>query len=78
MLTSRSAVDRSFWAEVERHRVTGIAGVPHSFELLERLGEPTTDLPALRYVTQAGGRMAPATTLDPNNSIRPRVADWTE
>lgn len=33
--------------------------VPHTFELLERSGFAERDLPRLRYVTQAGGRMGP-------------------
>ena len=43
------------------HAVTGLSGVPSTFAiLLRRSSLATTDLPALRYVTQAGGPMAPA------------------
>ena len=41
-------------------RISSFAGVPHSFEILERIGLRTTPLPDLRYVTQAGGRLPPA------------------
>ncbi|MGZ5405340.1 MAG: acyltransferase family protein, partial [Nocardioides sp.] len=34
-------------------------GVPYTFDLLERSGFDGRDLPRLRYVTQAGGRLAP-------------------
>ena len=37
--------------------VTNLAGVPHSFELLERAGPDVVHVPSLRFVTQAGGRM---------------------
>jgi len=59
VLTGRSVVDRCFWEEARRHRVTGVAGVPHTFELLERSGFDGERLPSLRYLTQAGGRMQP-------------------
>ena len=48
-----------FWELFRRHRGTAFAGVPYTFELLERAGFDTIDLPDLRYVTQAGGRMPP-------------------
>jgi len=59
VLTSGSVVDPCFWQLVREHRVTSFAGVPYTFELLERAGFAAMDLPSLRYVTQAGGRMAP-------------------
>jgi acyl-CoA synthetase (AMP-forming)/AMP-acid ligase II len=33
--------------------------VPYTFDLLDRVGFADMDLPSLRYVTQAGGRLAP-------------------
>lgn len=65
VLTELSVVDRCFWELVRRERATSFAGVPYTFELLERVGFAEMELPHLRYVTQAGGRMAPE-----------RVARW--
>ena len=60
LLTDHSVVDRCFWERMRRDGGTTFAGVPHTFELLDRAGFPTTStVPSLRYVTQAGGRMAP-------------------
>ncbi|CAB4766658.1 unannotated protein [freshwater metagenome] len=65
VLTETSVVDPCFWAAVDRHGVTSVAGVPHSFEMLEvsgaadRLG--AGQHPSVRVLTQAGGRMAPST-----------------
>jgi len=46
---------------VQRHRATGFSGVPSTYvlllDMLERRGH---DLASLRYLTQAGGAMAPA------------------
>ncbi|GAB1642987.1 AMP-binding protein [Krasilnikovia sp. MM14-A1259] len=59
ILTGRSVADLAFWELFRRARGTSLAGVPYTFTLLDRVGFDTMDLPDLRYVTQAGGRMAP-------------------
>jgi acyl-CoA synthetase (AMP-forming)/AMP-acid ligase II len=59
ILTDRSVVDAEFWELFRRYRGTSFAGVPYTFELLESVGFDAGNLPGLRYVTQAGGRMAP-------------------
>ena len=59
ILTERSVADAEFWELLRRHRGTTFAGVPFTFELLERVGFAEMDLPDLRYLTQAGGRMPP-------------------
>ncbi|GAB3256278.1 AMP-binding protein [Nocardioides dilutus] len=59
LLTEGSVVDRCFWDRFDDARATSFAGVPYTFELLERSGFPQRRHPSLRYVTQAGGRLAP-------------------
>jgi acyl-coenzyme A synthetase/AMP-(fatty) acid ligase len=59
VLTDRSVTDPRFWEQVREHRATSLHGVPHTFALLDRVGA-TLELPSLRYVTQAGGRLDPA------------------
>lgn len=58
-LTDRSVVDDDFWEAFTRARATTFAGVPYTFELLERSGIDWAAQPGLRQVTQAGGRLAP-------------------
>ncbi|CAN5924487.1 AMP-binding protein [soil metagenome] len=49
-------------AAIGSERCTGFAGVPLTFELLHRRAQPVpSEMPALRYVTQAGGAMSPET-----------------
>ena len=57
----------SLWSSMRSQGVTSLAGVPHTFELLESSGAPTGSVPTLRQVTQAGGRLDPA-----------RVSSWAE
>lgn len=59
VLTDLSVVDPCFWDLFRAHRATSFAAVPYTFDLLERVGFEEMDLPDLRYVTQAGGRLAP-------------------
>ncbi len=59
LLTERSVVEPAFWSEVEEASVTSIAGVPHSFDLIEASGARPLELPALRCLTQAGGKLGP-------------------
>lgn len=61
VLTDLSLVDPCFWDLVDSSGVTTLAGVPHSFDLLERSGFAERSHPSLRAVTQAGGRLAPET-----------------
>ena len=58
-LSSRSVVDAEMWNEFDEAQATSFAGVPYTFELLEKTDFDARDLPSLRYITQAGGRLDP-------------------
>ena len=58
-LTERSVVDDAFWHEFAEADATSFAGVPYTFDMLESAGFAERDLPTLRYITQAGGRLDP-------------------
>lgn len=58
-LTSRSVTEPAFWEESRAAGVTTFPGVPHTFEMLYALGFTGAELPSLRYLTQAGGKLAP-------------------
>lgn len=59
VLTELSVVDACFWDLFRNAGVTSFAGVPYTFDLLDRIGFESMSLPDLRYVTQAGGRLQP-------------------
>ena len=59
LLTDATVVDPTLWASMRTAGVTSLAGVPHTFDLLESTGAPTGSVPTLRQVTQAGGRLRP-------------------
>ncbi len=60
VVTSRSILDRQLWDEMRHHCVTHFAGVPQTFLMLKRLKFSDRDLPSLRALLQAGGRLEPA------------------
>jgi len=59
VLTDASVADERFWTLARAVSATSFAGVPYTFELLECRGFTGSELPTLRYLTQAGGRMDP-------------------
>ncbi len=63
-LTDKSLFDRGFWDFMNSAGVTSFAGVPYHYDMLKKLRFWRQDLPALRLLTQAGGRMDPAASLE--------------
>ncbi|MEV5301185.1 AMP-binding protein [Amycolatopsis methanolica] len=59
LLNPHSVAEPEFWTFFRRHEGTSLHGVPHTFDLLDRVGFDRMTLPSLRYVTQAGGKLAP-------------------
>jgi acyl-coenzyme A synthetase/AMP-(fatty) acid ligase/peptidoglycan/LPS O-acetylase OafA/YrhL len=59
LLSDESILDEVFWTAFREHGATSLHGVPYTFELLDHVGFADMSLPRLRYVTQAGGRLAP-------------------
>ena len=53
------AAHPGFLDEMRQAGCTNIAGVPYSYELMERAGVRAEGLPDLRFMTVAGGRMPP-------------------
>lgn len=59
ILTDDSILTKEFWAFFHEHEATSFAGVPYTYQILQRLQFEKMELPSLRYITQAGGRLAP-------------------
>ncbi len=60
VLSDRGLMQKEFWELVRREGVTSLAGVPYTYEMLRRLRFRSLELPRLRVLTQAGGKLAPA------------------
>ncbi|MDR1486179.1 MAG: AMP-binding protein [Planctomycetaceae bacterium] len=58
ILTELTLMDRGFWNLIKEHEPSTFGGVPYIFEMLKRLRFARMDLPFVRYITQAGGRLS--------------------
>lgn len=56
-LTEQPLMSREFWQLVKTHQVTSLAGVPFHYQMLQTLRLERMELPSLRYLTQAGGKL---------------------
>ena len=59
VLTEKNPYSKQFWNLVREHEVTSFAGVPFTYEMMDKLRITKLDLPSLRYMTQAGGKLSP-------------------
>ena len=57
VVTDKTLFDRSFWQLMREKEVTSLSGVPYTYAMLKRLRFSHMDLPALRTLTQAGGKL---------------------
>lgn len=60
LLTQKTVLEKGFWDFVKNEHATSIAGVPYTYEMLKRLRFFRMDLPYLRTMVQAGGKLNPA------------------
>ena len=57
--TEKNLFQKEFWQLVKEKNVTNFNGVPYTFEMLIRLRFFRMKLPALKKITQAGGKLDP-------------------
>lgn len=57
LLTDKPVIQKDFWTFAREQRATSIAGVPFTYEMLRRLRIFKMDLPFLKTMTQAGGKL---------------------
>lgn len=57
LLTDKAVIQREFLTFLKEGRATSIAGVPYTYEMLRRLRFLKMDLPELKTMIQAGGKL---------------------
>ena len=68
ILNDHTVIQREFWSMLEKYEATTFSGVPYTFEILDKLRFYRKDLPKLKVITQAGGKL-PA-------SLQEKMADY--
>ena len=59
LLTEKSIMQREFWNFFTEQGATSFGGVPYTYEMLDKLMFFRRNLPSLRTMTQAGGKILP-------------------
>lgn len=59
LMTQATLMDKRFWQMLQEQRATTFGGVPYIFEMLRKLRFARMNLPSLKYLTQAGGKLGP-------------------
>jgi len=58
ILTDTTLMDKLFWELLKKNNATTFGGVPYIYEMLKKLRFERMELPSLRYLTQAGGKLS--------------------
>lgn len=59
LVTEKGLMQKEFWKFFKEAGATSFGGVPYTYEMLDRLRFFRMDLPTLRTMTQAGGKILP-------------------
>lgn len=57
ILTARTIFEKEFWDLFREQEATTFGAVPYTYQILDKLHFLQMDLPSLRYITQAGGKL---------------------
>ena len=58
-MTDKGLMQKEFWNFFKTAEATSFGGVPYTYEMLDKLRFYRMDLPSLRTMTQAGGKITP-------------------
>lgn len=58
LITDKTLMDRGFWNFFKAEQATSFGGVPYTYEILDKLRLTRMDLPSLKTMTQAGGKLS--------------------
>ena len=68
-LNSSSIIQKIFWEKIYKNKITNFAGVPYTYEIMEKLDLKKFNLKFLKYTTQAGGKV-------PINTIKKLISNY--
>lgn len=60
LVTDKGLMQKEFWKFFKEEGATSFGGVPYTYEMLDRLRFYRMELPTLRTMTQAGGKLLPS------------------
>jgi len=57
LMTTKTLMQKEFWDFLREEQATSFGGVPYTYEILKRLRFFRMDLPSIKTLTQAGGKL---------------------
>jgi long-chain acyl-CoA synthetase len=75
-LSSSSMIEEKFWIDINEHNITSIAGVPYNYEMMLRLGIKNLNIPTVKKMTQAGGKLDLKKIKQVNTSLIKKEIDF--
>jgi long-chain acyl-CoA synthetase len=57
LLTSKTLMEKKFWTFLKAQKASSMSGVPYTYKILNKLQFSHMDLPSLKTLTQAGGKL---------------------
>lgn len=57
VVSDASVMRPELWSAIRTHACTSFAGVPYAYQIMRRVGFDKMELPSLRMLTQAGGKL---------------------
>jgi acyl-coenzyme A synthetase/AMP-(fatty) acid ligase len=76
IVTDSSLMGRELWDLMKNKKATNFGGVPYTYQMLKKLRFERIELPSLRYVTQAGGKLSQEQTVDFHNICSQKNIDF--
>ena len=76
VLSNSSMMEDKFWRSINDHSATSIAGVPYNYEMMLRLGIDNLDIPTIKKMTQAGGKLNYQKAKKVNDSLQLKGVDF--
>lgn len=58
LATETTLMQKEFWNFLKKEKATTFGGVPYTYQMLNRLRFFNMNLPSIRYITQAGGKLS--------------------
>ena len=56
-VSNKTIIEKKFWNEFKKQKITSFNGVPYTWEVLNRIGKEKIFTKHIKYITQAGGKL---------------------
>jgi len=76
LMTEHTLMQKEFWSFLKEQKATTFGGVPYTYQMLDRLRFFNMNIPSLRYLTQAGGKLSYDLSLKVATKARDKGIDF--